>query len=137
MGCDIHLHTEVKINGKWEHYSVPDVPRNYKLFEKMAGVRGDIREAIAEPRGMPNDATVVTRFDCKHEEPDGHSHSWLNADEIGSLARWIREQKFGENVTDADFFGWIFGMSWYGWLEFKEDRPPGIEDIRFVFWFDN
>lgn len=27
MGCDIHLHIEVKINGAWEHYATPRVDR--------------------------------------------------------------------------------------------------------------
>lgn len=63
MGCDIHLHTEVKINGVWHHMGAPSVPRNYRLFAKMAGVRG-IETPIAEPRGLPGDATLLTRRDA-------------------------------------------------------------------------
>lgn len=47
MGCDIHLHQEVKINGEWHHYRLAEMPRNYEVFEKMAGVRGDVKNAIA------------------------------------------------------------------------------------------
>ena len=39
MGCDIHLHAEIKVNGKWEHYAHPHIRRDYRLFAKMASVR--------------------------------------------------------------------------------------------------
>ncbi len=37
MGCDIHLHTEVKIANVWHRYGCPSVDRNYRVFAKMAG----------------------------------------------------------------------------------------------------
>ena len=41
MSCDIHLHVEVKVNGKWLHYDKVGMhPFFYEMFAKMAGVRG-------------------------------------------------------------------------------------------------
>ena len=90
MGCDIHCHAEVKINGKWEHYSTPQFERNYRIFEKMAGVRGDEENAISAPKGLPEDCSVVTMLDSRRWGADGHSHSWLSADEIRQLSEWSR-----------------------------------------------
>lgn len=42
MGCDIHLHAEVKIKNAWHHYAHPSVPRSYPLFSIMAGVHESV-----------------------------------------------------------------------------------------------
>lgn len=34
MGCDIRLHTEVKIDGTWYTYGAPHMERNYALFAR-------------------------------------------------------------------------------------------------------
>ena len=133
MGCDIHLHQEVKINGKWEHYGIADVTRNYQLFAKMAGVRGD-EAPIAEPRGYPVDVTNVTQFDAARWASDSHTPSWLDAEEITKLFEWMKEP--GE-TRPREWFGYLFGNHWDSFTKYPEDRPAGLEDVRFVFWFDN
>ena len=90
MGCDIHLHQEIKVDGKWEHYRACNVPRDYRLFCKMAGVRssschGEPNEPISTPRGVPGDISVVTKISLDRWSADGHSHSWLNAAEIAEV----------------------------------------------------
>lgn len=146
MGCDIHLHTEVKINDKWHHYGAPNVRRNYALFAKMAGVRnGNGIEPIAEPRGIPTDATELTQYDCAHWNGDGHSHSYLTAPEIAELSEWAQsdEQEFSFDrpskvlFWESDTFGYLFGNDWSGFTKYPKDRPEGLEDVRFIFWFDN
>jgi len=91
MGCDIHLHIEVLIDGKWEHYSAPCIWRDYPLFTKMAGVRdydGSIAP-ISLPKGMPDNASLITVLEYKRIDSDGHSHSWLSLKEIGELIAWF------------------------------------------------
>ena len=139
MGCDIHLHSEIKVNGKWLHYDQPDCDRNYELFEKMAGVRGENKNAIAAPRGLPEDASDTTNFESDHWDSDGHSHSWLSAAEIHQLAEWYREEFKGR---DKDNFWpkwdrWLCGNCYSDFVRYPESRPKEIEDVRFVFWFDN
>jgi hypothetical protein len=149
MGCDIHLHTEVKINGVWHHYGAPCVDRNYRVFAKMADVRNSYSEIepIAQPRGIPGDATEMTKFDCERWGRDGHSHSWLSAEEIAILYHFINDELRlkGWRVPEAgwwpeDNFGYFFGNTWGGFWEYRDHAnsgtPKGVEDVRFVFWFD-
>ncbi len=145
MGCDIHLHTEVKINGVWHHYGCPNMDRNYSVFAKMADVRnGRDITPISQPRGIPDDATTLTKYDRERWDGDGHSHSWLGAAEIAVLFDFINTEL---NLADRRFktvgwwceenFGYLFGNTWGGFTRYPDERPEGLEDIRFVFWFDN
>ena len=141
MGCDIHFHGEVKIDGKWHHYSAPNIPRSYQLFAKMADVRnyGDI-VPICRPRGLPPDASVVTALEAKNYGRDGHSHSFLMADEVAELEQWAESHLLdsAERWKFHDrFWGYLFGNTWSGFVTHPEERPQGVEDVRFVFWFDN
>lgn len=127
MACDIHVHTEVKIEGQWRHYGTPDVARNYELFEKMAGVRGAVENAIIPPKGLPCDATFETKFDAARWGVDGHSHSWLSHAEIKKLCAWFTTQY--PKVRIETYFGFLYGNSW-------KELPAGVTNIRLVFWFD-
>lgn len=100
MGCDIHLVTEAKIEGKWQRVLVmcgcdwcdgkkasargEDCygckgtgrregydSRNYEAFAILAGVRGDAT-AISPPRGLPKDLSVVDR-----DDEDDDAAVWL------------------------------------------------------------
>ena len=135
MGCDIHIHAEVKIAGRWHHYDQPNCNRDYELFEKMAGVRGDVNNAIAKPRGLPRNASFITKFDCKRWGSGGHSHSWLGSKEIAELAEWT--EKRGASRFGCEWDQWLFGNSYSGFVKYPNDRPKGVQDVRFIFWFDN
>jgi len=141
MACDIHVHVEVKIDGVWEHLGAPRVMRSYRLFAKMADVRNDDEEItpLSTPRGLPLDASGLTRFISDLDGVDGHSHSWLSASEMSDLSRWWNEEFRGVASCHRfeGEFGYLFGNSWEGWSRYPEDRPAGVEDVRCVFWFDN
>ena len=142
MGCDIHLHFEVKINGIWEHWSNPHIDRDYSLFAKMANVRTpDGIKPISEPKGLPNDLTRATKFDCKDWEGDGHSYSWFSLDDIVQLAKYVedvsKEKKIWYDLEAHILHCYLLGNSFAGIKLYPEDRPEGIDDVRFVFWFDN
>jgi len=145
MGCDIHIHAEVKIEGQWHHYGILRADRNYALFARLANVRNDEEDPIppiAEPRGIPADATFLTMFDVKKWDGDGHSHSWINADEIASLPEWVKgyAKKNGFDVPffwESNQFGFLFGNNWSDFRNYPDSFPAGLEDIRFIFFFDN
>lgn len=129
MGCDIHVHVEIKLNGKWEHYSVISLERSYILFGKMAGVRSDEVEPIAQPRGLPSDMSVVTVHDAEYWGRDGHTHSWLTREEAGEVQKWYKE-KFGNH---APLFGYVFSS----YIRSDLGHVPEVTDVRIVLWFDN
>lgn len=143
MGCDIHAHFEIKVAGKWEHYTIPDIGRNYPLFERMAGVRGDNKNAMAAPRGLPDDISIVTALDANRWEGDGHSHSWLSALEIAQLEEWgianlkLRHDYLRQWDMEMEWHCYFFSNSFAGFTRYPSDNIEGIEDLRIVFWFDN
>lgn len=146
MGCDIHLHIEVKVSGKWEHYAAPSVNRWYQLFTWMAGVRGDESEAISRPKGFPEDASDLTKILRNDYGSDGHSDSWLDHSEIMKLEDLIKDwcESSEKNFFDYDLehsllHTYMAGNSFTAHWRYSDVRylPEGIDDVRFVFWFDN
>lgn len=151
MGCDIHFHAEVKIKGTWYHHSEREIPRSYPLFSLMADVRnneGRHIEPISKPKGLPDDPAEYTlfryRYDVKQYPP--HSMSWLSAEEILTLSERVKElpniiryttDNWRYNYWFEETFGDFYGNTWPGFAQYPESRPTGVEDIRFVFWFDN
>ncbi len=148
MGCDIHLHIEVKLNGKWEHYAAPYINRWYRLFGAMAGVRNKDEEPIAAPKGFPSDASELTRIIREDYGADGHTDSWLGHNEIMTLEDRLRKWQVEDGdkgraleydlewgvlhtcLADSSFTAhWRCGDWHY--------LPAGVTDVRFVFWFDN
>ena len=137
MGCDIHIYAEVKIGGTWHHYGEVECDRDYELFEKIAGVRGDVSESIAEPRGVPEDATFMTRLHETREGEDAHTKTWLTASEIAAVAEWDRARCKRRGYENAVWRGFLFGNAFEYFERFRSDYPPEVEDLRFVIWFDN
>lgn len=143
MGCDIHAHLEVKIEGIWHHYSTPNIRRNYNLFAKMAGVRNytegpDAIVPISNPKGLPEQMSFITWFDYKMRwESDGHSMSWLDGDELDYLESWFDSQQQKDEIfAFSRMFGYLFGNG-FNVKKYPSDYPKGVEDARLVFWFDN
>jgi hypothetical protein len=140
MGCDIHLHVEVEIDGRWEHYSHLTVARNYEVFDMMAGVRHDDDHtaiAISPPRGLPNDITFLTRLDADKWAPDAHDASWLSGDEAVQVQRFA-DKKWSNEYTHPPIFGYLFGNYLNSWKDGLHESMGGrITDCRIVFWFDN
>ena len=156
MGCDIHPHIEVKINGFWQHHSCPHFKRDYRLFAKLANVRNDGSiKPIALPRGLPKDISEVTTIEAKFWGRDGHSHSWINAEEIreaylfhvkpsddvldGMTAEQQREYHW-ELLRTGMEWGYLCGMGFEAFCKHDVHSscfPPQYEDLRMVFWFDN
>lgn len=141
MGCDIHLHTEIKVNGKWEHYGNPSVDRNYRLFALMAGVRNDLGVVpICEPKGLPNDLAAVTAMDYDRMSSDAHTPSWFGKDELIAFEQRIGEARYpAQDRLDVEHHiaGYLFGNSWAGFYRYPNEGRHGVEAVRFVFWFDN
>lgn len=143
MGCDIHLHIEIKVSGKWLHWNAPTMRRDYELFTKMAGVRArdDEIDPISQPRGLPADASDTTKWMAKQQGSDGHSHSYLTSTELTEVRKWGeaagRKAHAGGDWWFDGMFGYVCGNPLDGMAEYPASYPPDLEDVRFVFWFDN
>ncbi len=130
MGCDIHLHVEVNIDGKWEHFHAPFIWRNYTLFAMMADVRNyEHIDPISKPRGFPEDISYISRKHFEMYERDYHSASWLSGEEYRKLAN-----QYSEMVRKE-------GNERYMGFELEEMKMDisifDYKDLRLVFWFDN
>ena len=139
MGCDIHFHSEVKVKGAWHHYGSASLKRDYALFAVMANVRNEDGSVIpiSMPKGLPKDISFVTQIDADYWGTDAHSASWLNREEIGCLQVYL-EGRLGDNAyrLEMDYWGYLFGNSWTHSMPYRVGGHI-IEDVRFVFWFDN
>lgn len=141
MGCDIHLHTEVKIADKWEHYGNPIIGRDYEFFAFLAGVRNYYEIIpVSEPKGVPDDMSLITRLDWEDWGSDAHSASFITGDEIGRVERFLR--KLNSERSSSYYYpemewGYLFDGSWSVFYEFPDSQDKRIQDVRMVFWFDN
>ena len=148
MGCDIHVHIEIRYNGRWEHYACPSIDRNYALFGVMAGVRGEGPE-IVEPKGVPDDMSIVTNLSWEKWGSDAHTASWFNEEEIDKLKAWLEKQK--EQSDDSRSWltydleygilnrTYMFGNSLTAFKHYDDYwyLPKGCDAVRMIFWFDN
>ena len=161
MGADIHMYAEKRLrNGEWatvntfapvakQAVGLPaentydwlfyDVEaRNYKLFAKLAGVRGD----GPAPKGMPDDASPLFKEYAASWASDGHSHSYCTARHfitcyldtlnptdqlVKTYAAWVLDR--GANSATLAF------LDTYCSIRVSEDDDA--DAYRFVFFFDN
>lgn len=162
MGADVHMFVEKKlrndewaivqtfspINKKalglestggydWLFFIVEG--RNYALFAKLAGVRGNGPQA----KGVPDDASPLYREYVDSWSSDGHSHSWCTATEF--VARFLETQDSRDPIV-KEYAGWVLNRGQdNAVLTFLDnycavpirDGEDKADDYRFVFFFDN
>jgi hypothetical protein len=158
MGCDIHMHTEKRVNGQWVEAPrvIPksnegrnDDPlenRSYSYFGWLADVRNYSKiPPISQPRGVPDDMAPKTKAAFESWDSDAHSASWLTVDEILAVdfdqmienrrvtingnGGCTAEPGHGKRETLREFLGE------YAVNALFKLRDEGVE--RIVFWFDN
>lgn len=141
MGCDIHAHIEVKLDGVWHHYSCPPLQRSYKVFSRICGVRNGVIgmpyyvQPITEPRGLPDDLSEVTKQIYLFEEQDSHTPSWLSGNELDELIQWVEQS---ESVNyDSNLYNFQHKQIGYFNGNMFGEIPSPFEETRFICWFDN
>lgn len=146
MGCDIHMHIEIKQGGKWHLWSQCSMNHHYELFSLLAGVRqeDDSPRPIAKPRGIPADVSEVVKRHSDYWGETGHSHSYLSAKEWVKVVKYAEKQGWASSTRrnpfdwETDEIGYVYGNAVSGFAQYPEEwKHTGIEDIRLVFWFDN
>ena len=98
--------------------------RNYELFAKLAGVRGD----GPEPKGLPDDASPLTLMKLSEENDDLHSHTWWMLEQALPLfaAPHLGAQLLEPNARNN-------AMRMFGLYEGEDDAA----DYRLCIAFDN
>lgn len=171
MGCDIHAVIEgkrpcdwLRAGFQWVVRDEPDIPRDYELFAFLADVRNDDGIVpIAEPKGIPQDASYVTKAYAESWGEDGHSRSHLS---LAELKTADLDQEFNDSrlITSRDKDGkitstraWtsgshegpvghrklfrLWGLGTWNTLlsdlEQAKREGQGDDDVRLVFFFDN
>lgn len=137
MGCDIHAHFEIKVDGEWLHFSQPSIQRNYSLFARIANVRNyyeNAIEPISKPKGLPEDISKTTKLCFAYWEDDAHDTTWLNAGEIEQMCKFAEAE---DKLFEHKQLGYLFENGWGDWKDYPKSYPSFIQDIRFICWFDN
>lgn len=109
MGCDIHLVTQVRRDGKWESAPIETEPFNYRsygLFGFLANVRNYSEvPPISPPKGLPDDFDPPVK-DYNQSGPDIYEYdSWLQRDNVGSHSHsWLTLKELVEYNYDQVFW---------------------------------
>jgi hypothetical protein len=150
MGCDIHAFAERKSGEKWKqirgefrHEDYEKKPhwtdevydgRDYELFAFLADVRNDNEiKPLAQPRGVPVDASLGYQAEVEHYGADGHSHSYFTLAELRSIPSELLEQEIDDKhvVLSKDASGKITGTA--GWTSGKHMGVVGRRKL-FRLW---
>lgn len=146
MGTDIHFVVEKKVDERWlglfdsSHCDGLANDRDYGLFGELAGIRCRGSQG-RKPRGVPDDASDLTKYHIADDGPDGHSHSFMSMSEFAESARHVDVVRKDEPVFTDDFgrknpVKALFDI--YIEEEFGEnDGSNSVDKYRVVFWFDN
>jgi hypothetical protein len=139
MGADIHMHTEVKRNGKWEYHGEgPYTDRNYDLFAILADVRngrgfagcktGEGFIPLADPKGLPDDVSDEVKVEAEQMGGDGHSHSYFTLEELqdpqpecGYVGHGRGRGAYWKLTTKK--MGWMQESEYLAWVE-SGRKPP-------------
>ncbi len=167
MGADIHMYLEKKLpTDEWAVVQTfshayrqafglekegPNIYANmmfwqlegrfYRLFAKLAGVRGE----GPEPLGIPPDASPLYQWYVEEWGGDGHSHSWCSAQEF--VTKYIEsiedqggsseiEKMYASHVLERGTNSAVLQfLEVYAGVAVSEDDKA--DDYRFCFFFDN
>lgn len=119
--------------------------RSYAMFAALAGVRSGQRNLI-DPRGVPDDASDIYKELVAQEDSDGHTHSYLDLDDIIAIHLFEEGSLDGpvDSYADEEIVAKLSGQSsrMYSFFETFELMQKiaaklGPSNVRVVFFFDN
>ena len=136
MGASIHMHIEVKKDGRWHHYSAPSILRDSLFFDLVAGLSGNL-SPIVPLKGLPDDMSGLTMKCYVQDAKDHmrlHHHGWLSSEELQKLQKQLRILRPNAPTLETDleesyFHCYIRGNA--------VSSHQGFDDSRLIFWFSN
>jgi hypothetical protein len=138
MGADIHIYIEWKVGDQpWVHddghveedgrIKEAADSRNYSLFAKLAGVRGD----GPDPKGIPDDVSPKTKIAVSQYGEGGHSHSYESLYDFMRLNRECHLEYCKEENRSPERLSRFFlsnkGSAFYNYRT-NDQYFPGIHD---------
>ncbi len=94
--------------------------RSYRNYERLAGVRGDVSNAISPPRGFPKDASEEVLKDYDRWSMDAHDATYLNSNELSKESEDTR-----------------IGKLYLQLCIIAEECNVTTDKVRIIVWFDN
>ena len=164
MGCDIHIITEYKSKSNNHWYSLGSYPtnpgRNYDLFAKLSGVRGNSHEdsPIATP-GWPSPTSWAAKFatTLRVIEPTetlreqtayrADAEKWVKS----GLSQWVKDDDgVARSVTNPDWHSYGHCTVEQMAKALRKNSSPEYRamlaaarslekdgmDVRFLFFYD-
>lgn len=119
-------HTDSNKQGRYD-YSWPKVTsRNYAIFAKLAGVRGE----GPEPKGPPQDSSTLTKMKLDQWGYDAHSVTWYYLED---MVRIVSPHYLKDDVFDDDREDLAYRLFTSRTIEARANPTH----FRVVVWFDN
>lgn len=114
--------------------------RDYAFFNDLCGVRGSGSRFGFTPRGLPKDASLMSQDLLSEDNPDLHSHSWLNMQELSAVLAVNKlesdeaiaasvVERIKNEVDEALLAKWV-GIA-------PDEHNTNWDQWRLVFAFDN
>jgi len=148
VSIDLIVHIEIKMEGKWRHYTRAFPERNYGLYgliskeyfnSKSDGLDSTKIRPLFPTRGIPENATYLTIKEHHKHGSDSHYPSWLDAEDLIKLRenylKLVNPNASKFRILTELFQSYIFSGYLISWYEYPEDNFMDIEDLRIVFWF--
>jgi hypothetical protein len=139
---DIHLNGQTidtaPTKQGWSRAFYKLTGRDYSFFAAIAGVRGDESdESQLEPRGLPDDLSLLSRYYLSDENGDLHSHSWLSLNELAPILLRVKEgigvpELVADKLTDNVISEHEVLQRWV-----VDSYESEVDSFRIVFAFDN
>ena len=137
MSILIHMHLEVKKDGKWFYYAAPDIPRDAAFFDLVSGVCLQMKP-VASPRGLPSGTdggvSEVTRmcYETDRRRYRLHHAGWLGSHDLAGLQHRLDEHYGNSGKADCQLeSGYLHTSLGGGTVAGHRDW----DDSRLVFWF--
>jgi hypothetical protein len=128
LGSDIHLFIEYRDKSAeqrrwWSFGGRISVGRDYRIFERLAGVRGELANAIVPPRGFPADAAEEAKdenflwidYSGKEENP------WSPTCTPEDAAQWVNSGK-------SKYFGTTNKVAMA--VDLKGEKEPELVNVQ-------
>ena len=138
MGTDCKVHVEIKDeNDTWHHYTTWSVPRNYRLFTRMCGVREVAGvEPIGPIRYPPINVTFVTEVGI-----DRANESYVIT---GAELEQVIEEEIDRHEDDPSAFDGVWSLTHRGGAGYlygngyglHGDEGHGFKEVRAICCFD-